>query len=207
MKNTTCKTESATRLASLETVVHNSYTVLVKMIGFYLLLAACLGPELKQSSTNGFREGWILLEELHHAVGQLCVVQWQALDLVQWDQDFDQKLFVFNFQGQRKAIDDAATIHKKINCIFNDWRVFSITGSTINHDRLALLLKIFSENRWAKIWVQRVDFFNIWKGFLCWQISPKVGAVPSSKSVERKLRRYISRHSYSFPLYIPWPML
>ena len=46
-----------------------------------LLLGAGLGPELEQPLDDLLGEGGVLLQELHHAVGQLGVVQRQAAHL------------------------------------------------------------------------------------------------------------------------------
>ena len=47
----------------------------------YLLLGASLWPELEQPLDDLLGEGGVLLQELHHAVGQLGVVQRQAAHL------------------------------------------------------------------------------------------------------------------------------
>merc|ERR1711884_328402 len=56
-----------------------------------LLLGAGLGPELEQPLDDLLGEGGVLLQELHHAVGQLGVVQRQAPNLVQRDQNLKKK--------------------------------------------------------------------------------------------------------------------
>ena len=73
-----------------------------------LLLRARLGPVLEQAADHLLRQRRVLLQELDDAVGQLGVVQRQALDLVQRKQDLDQKLLVLHLERQGKAVDDAA---------------------------------------------------------------------------------------------------
>ena len=53
----------------------------------HLLLRAGLWPELEQSLDDLLGEGGVLLQELHHAVRQLRVVQRQTPNLVQRDQN------------------------------------------------------------------------------------------------------------------------
>ena len=76
----------------------------------YLFLAACFWPVLEQSAADRLGERGVLLEELHHAVGQLRVVQREALDLVQRQQNLYQELLVLSLQRQRKTVDDAETL-------------------------------------------------------------------------------------------------
>ena len=52
-----------------------------------LLGAVDLGPEPEQGADDGLGEGGVLLQELHHAVGQLRVVHRQRAHLVQRHQD------------------------------------------------------------------------------------------------------------------------
>ena len=52
-----------------------------------LFLRASLWPELEQPLDDLLRQGGVLLQELHHAVRQLRMVQRQAPHLVQGDQD------------------------------------------------------------------------------------------------------------------------
>ena len=77
-----------------------------------LLLRACLRPVLEQAADDLLRQGWILLQELDDAVGQLGVVERQALDLVQWQQDLDQKLLVLHLQRQGESVDNAGQLGK-----------------------------------------------------------------------------------------------
>ena len=56
-----------------------------------LLLGAGLGPELEQPLDDLLGEGGVLLQELHHAVRQLRVVQRQTPHLVQWDQNLKSR--------------------------------------------------------------------------------------------------------------------
>lgn len=55
-----------------------------------------------------FGEFRVLLQELYHAVGQLCLVLDEGLGLVQGDEHLGQKLLVLGLQRQSKAVDDAA---------------------------------------------------------------------------------------------------
>lgn len=79
------------------------------------LLRARFGPEFKQATDDRLRQSGILFEKLYNTVSQLCMVQWQAFDLVQRQQNLDQKLFVFGFKWQSKTIDYAENrIHTHI---------------------------------------------------------------------------------------------
>ena len=60
------------------------------------------------TKTDHFRQLWVLLEELYHAVGQLCLVLDKSLGLVQGDQHLGQELLVLCLQGKGKAVDDAS---------------------------------------------------------------------------------------------------
>jgi len=74
----------------------------------YLLLRAGLGPELEQPLDDLLREGGVLLQELHDAVGQLRVVQRQAAHFMQGNQHLDQELLVLRLQGQGEPVDNGA---------------------------------------------------------------------------------------------------
>ena len=65
--------------------------VQVSISSLYLLLGASLWPELEQALDDLLGEGGVLLQELHHAVRQLRVVQRQAPNLVQRDQNLKRK--------------------------------------------------------------------------------------------------------------------
>ena len=74
----------------------------------HLLGTVDFGPVLKQSNDYRLGQSGVLLQKLHHAVGQLWVVHAECLGLVQGDQDPQQKQLVLLFEWQGKAIDDAA---------------------------------------------------------------------------------------------------
>ena len=65
-----------------------------------------LRPEAQETQHNFFRESRILLEELHHAVGELRVVQGQAFHLVERDEHACQEDLVLVLEREGEAIDD-----------------------------------------------------------------------------------------------------
>lgn len=77
----------------------------------HLFLRASFGPVLEQATDHLLCEWGILLKKLDNTVGQLGVVERQALDLVQRQQDLDQKLLVFHLQRQGESIDNATHTH------------------------------------------------------------------------------------------------
>jgi hypothetical protein len=74
----------------------------------HLFLRARLWPVLEQPLDDLLREGGVLLQKLHYAVGELRVVERQASHLVQRDQHLDEELLVLGLEGQRKSVDDRA---------------------------------------------------------------------------------------------------
>lgn len=58
------------------------------------------------AATHRLGEAGVLLQELHHTVGQLGVVADQRLDLVQRDEHSQKELFVLLLQRQSKPVDD-----------------------------------------------------------------------------------------------------
>lgn len=62
-----------------------------------LLLWTRLWPKFKQPLYDRLRQRRIFLQELHHTVRQLGVVQGQTLYLVKGQQDLHQKLFMLRF--------------------------------------------------------------------------------------------------------------
>lgn len=63
-----------------------------------LLLTARLRPVLQEAPDDRLRQRGVLLEELDYAVGELRVIQRQALDLVQRDEHLHQELLVLALQ-------------------------------------------------------------------------------------------------------------
>lgn len=65
-------------------------------------------PVLEKAENDGFRQGWVLLEELDDAIGKLRVVNRQRLDLMKRHKNFEEEHFVLLFQGQGKSVNNAA---------------------------------------------------------------------------------------------------
>lgn len=69
-----------------------------------LLLATRLRPVLEEAANDRLRQVGVLFEKLHHAVGELRVIQRQALDLVQWYKHLDEELLVLRLQRQSEPV-------------------------------------------------------------------------------------------------------
>lgn len=82
----------------------------------HFFLRASFGPVLEQATDHLLRERGILLKKLYDTIGQLGVVERQALDLVQRQQDLDQKLLVLQLQWQSEPINNA---EGKKECQYN----------------------------------------------------------------------------------------
>ena len=73
----------------------------------YLFLWARFWPELEQPLYDLLGESGIFLQELHYTVGQLGMVERKAPNLMQWNEDLAQELFVLGLQRQCEPVDNA----------------------------------------------------------------------------------------------------
>jgi hypothetical protein len=73
-----------------------------------LLGGVNLGPVAEEAEDDVLGQGRVLLEELDDTVGELGVVEGEALDLVQGEEDAGEEGLVLLLQGQGKAVDDGA---------------------------------------------------------------------------------------------------
>ena len=96
----------------------------------HLFLRASFGPVLEQATDHLLCEWGILLKKLDNTVGQLGVVERQALDLVQRQQDLDQKLLVFHLQRQGESIDNATHTHKRQETNMKNTFTHTLTASS-----------------------------------------------------------------------------
>ncbi len=74
----------------------------------YLFLRARLRPELEEPLDDLLRERGVLLKKLDHTIGQLGMVEGEATDFMQRNQNLAQELLVFRLERQREAVDNAA---------------------------------------------------------------------------------------------------
>mmetsp|Transcript_51294 Transcript_51294/g.120285 ORF Transcript_51294/g.120285 Transcript_51294/m.120285 type:complete len:461 (+) Transcript_51294:85-1467(+) len=72
------------------------------------------GPVAQHRGYDVIRQARVLLNILRHAVGQLLVEGSQGFHLVQWDESFDQEVFVLFLQRQCEAVDNAAQDFKQL---------------------------------------------------------------------------------------------
>lgn len=87
--------------------IHDVQNLLDLAEEHHLFLRARFRPKLEQPPNDGLGQYGILLQELDDTVGELRMVQRQALDLVQRQQHLDKELLVFRLERQRKTIDYA----------------------------------------------------------------------------------------------------
>lgn len=71
-----------------------------------LLRRVDLGPVLEEASDDVLRQARVLLEELDDAVGELGVVQREALDLVEREEDAGEERLVLVLEREGEAVDD-----------------------------------------------------------------------------------------------------
>ncbi len=67
-----------------------------------------LGPVAEEAEEDLLGERAVLLEELDDAVGELRMVEGEALDLVEWDEDAGEEGLVLLLERKRKAVDDGS---------------------------------------------------------------------------------------------------